>query len=1032
MKLLIIHISDIHLKNQVNGASEKFKTIAQAVQNVETGIDGLAVVVSGDVAWSGMEEEYAVAKSDFESLQSALLEKTKVREVKFVFIPGNHDCNFNGDSSARDTIIQGIRKGTNAPIGSSILNVCCEVQTQFFNFSDSFSTAISTRSDSRIYFENEWKIGIRSLMFRCYNTAWLSQLKEQQGGLYFPLKYLGAFEPDHANDYVVSVFHHPYNWLSATNGREFRRHIEKTSDLILTGHEHEEDHYQKFSFKGEVTEYLEGAVFQEHDNSDRSGFNAIWINLETQKQKIIAFHWQNNLFVPDDISGGWVPYRRGAWTAKKDFELSPVFQTWLDDPGATFAHPAKPVLTLSDIFVFPNLREFKTKETKDFTYGSLVEGKDCLKVLGSKRKTIILARQQAGKTTLAKVILKDFYNKGITPVYIHGDDISPSVDLDKFEALVELKYKHQYQNPLLPQFNQLDSDKILIVIDDFDHTKLNPKGRLTLLRNINARFERVCVLGDDALKFEEIAYGELNASVLSEYAQFELMEFGHFLRSKLIERWYNLGDEYTANPQDLAKKILHAENLITSLIGKSYVPSFPIFVLSFLQAADSSNPVNSSTGTYGSLYEVLIIKALAKKTKSFNIDLKAAYLGELAYWMFSNEKKSIAEEEWAYFHANYCNKFKISPQQHILQNEFEESGLIDHIDSKYRFRHSYAYYFFVARYFRDNIHQEPVKVVVASLCDKLYKEEHANIWLFLTHLSKAPFIVDVILQHAQKIFAEYKPIEFGEDISFVKSLYDRVPEIVLNDTEYKEQKETRLRKLDDQPGAEIGDVDEDEAARNEIVQLLAKLNLAFRTIEVLGQLVKNFPGSLVGTDKYELVKECYLLGLRTAEMILGLVRDNADSIAERFVEAIREAYPKLKEHTDLENRLKQSLFSLVEGACFGTIKRISHAVGHAGLEETYREVRKDVGTNAVKLIDMSVKLDNLLFPEEQLKELKKEFRNNVFCDRLLRHLVVHYLYIFPTSERLKQKICAELEIPIKRLRGLDVVSQQQKKISSRR
>ena len=42
----------------------------------------------------------------------------------------------------------------------------------------------------------------------------------------------------------------------------------------------------------------------------------------------------------------------------------------------------------------------------------------------------------------------------------------------------------------------------------------------------------------------------------------------------------------------------------------------------------------------------------------------------------------------------------------------------------------------------------------------------------------------------------------------------------------------------------------------------------------------------------------------------------------------------------------------------------------------------------MKLIDMSIKLDNLTFPEDDLKKLKKEFKSNPICDRLIRHLVV--------------------------------------------
>lgn len=99
----------------------------------------------------------------------------------------------------------------------------------------------------------------------------------------------------------------------------------------------------------------------------------------------------------------------------------------------------------------------------------------------------------------------------------------------------------------------------------------------------------------------------------------------------------------------------------------------------------------------------------------------------------------------------------------------------------------------------------------------------------------------------------------------------------------------------------------------------------------------------------------------------------------------------------MTNKIRLLLYWLIEGACFGMVKRISHTVGHSSLGETYREVVEDMNSNAVKLIDLSIKLDTLNFPLSRLRELKKDFRSNIFCDRLLNRLVVHYLLIAGVS-----------------------------------
>jgi hypothetical protein len=89
-----------------------------------------------------------------------------------------------------------------------------------------------------------------------------------------------------------------------------------------------------------------------------------------------------------------------------------------------------------------------------------------------------------------------------------------------------------------------------------------------------------------------------------------------------LSKWYSIGIEYVANPEELAKKVEFAERLMTTLLGKNYLPSYAVFILTLLQAHDSGSRMDTSVGTYGGLYEVLITQALATKSKVGNLDLK--------------------------------------------------------------------------------------------------------------------------------------------------------------------------------------------------------------------------------------------------------------------------------------------------------------------------------------------------------------------------------------------------------------------------
>jgi hypothetical protein len=632
MKTLILHISDIHLREgHSNPSIPKFKFVAQAVQNEEPDLAGIIVVVSGDLAYGGQHKEYDMAKECLDTLSRELMERTKVDDIQFVFVPGNHDCDFTGNQKIRTLTIDAIRNGEEPD--EEMLECCCKPQLEFTRFRNEYPTGKPHCEESLLHWEYYVKLGGFRIELRCFNTAWMSQMHEQQGALHIPDLVSQRSSDATPSDYIVSVFHHPYNWMPAESFRKFRSLIEDSSDLILTGHEHEADHFQKYSFKSqEVNDYLEGAVFQEHDRSDRSGFHAVFLDLSIQRQRTVTFIWDSDLFSADSEKSPWVAYKRGSRSGKRDFELSPDFAEWLDDPGANYHHQAKADLKLSDIFVFPNLKEFEISKKSDFIYGSVIEARDALKVLGSKRKVLIFGRQQAGKSTLAKILFLDLYAKNLTPVFVSGDDLTKRhLNFKHLEELVESKFARIYRNPNLPAFKQLDKDKGVLIIDDFDHSSLNSKGRLKLLEVAAQRYDRLVILADDVIKLEELAVHTGGGDVLTDFNQFEILQFGHLLRSKLITRWFSIGSEYESDQVELGRRIHLAEQMVSTMLGKNYLPHYPVFILTLIQASESASYPNTGVGTYGSLYEVIITQSLATKGSNIALDTKMTYLSEVTH-----------------------------------------------------------------------------------------------------------------------------------------------------------------------------------------------------------------------------------------------------------------------------------------------------------------------------------------------------------------------------------------------------------------
>jgi len=87
----IIHLSDIHFRSGDNWISGRGAAIVRAARAEEPACKHFVVVLSGDVGYSGAEEEYDLASSFLASIRA---EFNDGADMHIAIIPGNHDCDF--------------------------------------------------------------------------------------------------------------------------------------------------------------------------------------------------------------------------------------------------------------------------------------------------------------------------------------------------------------------------------------------------------------------------------------------------------------------------------------------------------------------------------------------------------------------------------------------------------------------------------------------------------------------------------------------------------------------------------------------------------------------------------------------------------------------------------------------------------------------------------------------------------------------------------------------------------------------------
>lgn len=1009
MKIAFLHLSDIHFQADTDPLLNRANQIAAALGSADAIVDACVVVATGDIAYAGKKSEFEIADRFFTSLRTELAKRYGTRNVKFAFVPGNHDCDFALDTQPRPALIEDVQQRlSDIKNDDSALRTLLTAQTEFFRFASRWMGFKA--GDPWIFHEELLSFERFKVHAACYNTSYTSQLCEDQGALFFPIQLatprLGA--PDVS--ITIALLHHPYHWLESNNAVTLRKHLDSTSDFVLTGHQHAEASYQKKNMGGDEVTYFEGAALQDGDSTG-GGFNLILSDLEQQKIRRLQFSWKKGAYELLQ-SCDWIPFPRKTTVLR--FEPSAEHQQFLCDPGTGFTHPRKAVLTLEDIFVYPDMNKL--------SLGKNVAGRDIPEMVRSDDVADFLLRQdnlfisgddQAGKTSLAKTLFAELLKAGFVPVLISGAELR-SVREQTVIRTVNQSFSHQYSNESLDSYKRLELKQKVLLLDNWHGVNLNSQGKAILIELLAKLFGRIYVFSGEGFRIEEIARNAELANPLRAFQFCEIREFGHVLRARLVEKWQGLGRDYTWDVNAHAHETHETEKLLATLLGKNLIPSYPVNILGILQAFEARRSASTPSGSYGYLYEALLTIALSKVAKDgTELDLMYTFIARLAFYLFSTERKLLTKADVERVSHEYYQEYSISVDVSDYLERLESAQVLLKVNGNFDFRYKYVYYYFVARYFQDVLRESPTSPEIRQklnvMADQVYYEDYLGILMFVLYLTKDAELINHIVSNANAIYGGQEPCDFDGHIQFINRLYKSSPNVLIPGSDLESNREEYRKKLDEAREADrFLQVQNEKLAYSEELNDVVKLNIAFKTLQLLGQVLRNFPGSLHKNIKVDIARACYFLGLRVTRAIMKIAENNLEQFRSYVAEIIKDHRPSLTDG-ELAKTADEAVIWLTRRAAFGMIKRVSYAVGLELLEETYKSILESSHHEvSIRLIDMSLKLDHFTgFPEGEIDELWDELRKNDFCQMIIRDI-----YLFGLDYRILQRLGAKLDIKV--------------------
>lgn len=1021
-EIIVVQLSDIHFNAKNNSVQEKSEKLYDAIKNEIGRSKNIFIIITGDIANTGAKSEYDIAYHFLNNLEHKLKEYCQHSlEIHFIFAPGNHDCDFSTDEDIQEIREVMIEKVLTSPndIKPSWIKQCVTVQENYFNFIANFNSYNNINHDlsNNLFKRYEYEIEDKKIAFNSFNIAWLSKQKETQAQLIYPINNIDMDSLESLDiHYSISLFHHPFHWLDHISARSFKDFVNKTSDLLFTGHEHTSSGSKIEGIDNSyMIQHIEAASLQEK-NPKKSSFNLFKIDLENDLQEFCKYEWEEDFYEKKISNNGNIVKK-----TKTLFSMKKSYMEYINKLAIKINHPYQEDIGLSDIFIYPDLKAISMdKENENSMF--IEKSSDTLKEISSLKKSIVYGNETSGKSSLLRMLQMHYYRNDYVAIIIDSTYIDPNDHKENnLKSLITKSFKKEYERSAhtLSKFEQLDKNKIVLLIDGFEKAKLNSEYKGKFIQTIeDLGYSNILITSHEHLRFEATTEGIL-ADVLKHWDHYSIKELGHKLRSKFIRQWIILGQESSLEKTTLTLQVREKAESINKTVGYNIIPAYPVYIMALLQAMEANETNNLAKSSYGHYYQYLILDNLKKAKENLepkDINTIFGFTSQYAFEIFKTKNYLFTLEDIKNFLMNYCVEKEFTPLFDIVDTLIASSIIVQY-EGKYKFTHNFIYYYFVANYFAEHYTKAGVEEIIFKMSERLYRTEFANILMFILHLTPKDAIIARLIEESKKIFSEMQEFTFSTDE--VKSLNNSIKRdfIECNEKSLEENHHDKLESDQKKEHIEknINKEDRDEADYNENIQelnLFAKINLSFKMIEILGEIIKNYSGTLDGGVKHDMISETHSVGLRTLKSLMDLFENEHQNIMKEIKKMVEKKHHVTSDK--INDDIARLVYGLASNVSTNVIKKIAKATASKDLRGLLKKIiDKDPENNAKLILEQAIELDfeNGMNIKEliNLHNKFKDEKNNI-CNTTLKKLVLEHLYMFNISFDKKQSICQKLDI----------------------
>lgn len=1039
MELLLVHITDIHIENDAdyNILDEKSVYIANAINKhiIDEKNTLLIICITGDIAYSGKEEQYLSASIIFSDIIESIRKRYEELFIQVVIVPGNHDCDFDReDSVIRESLL---RDSNLDMLNSSIIKTCSKAEENYFNFVKNWDQEIAplvSASDESIFAINGLIYKGVSLKFHCLNTAWCSNKNEKPKEMKIAIPKL---EDKTEEDIVITLMHHDESWLNWESAEEWKKYYKHYSDIVLVGHDHVSEIILKDNYGAATNYFIKGNQLYNSHYPEQSGFNILKIDLESNIERFFSYQWNGKLYenILDTKSR---EFKRNRYI-KNGVELKSDFLEYLDDNEIDLVNKSKGILKLSDVFVYPVLKGEDINNKKNKVLYKNKE--DILRIIKNKKYVMISGEKEYGKTALLKQLYKNFFEMKLYPVMVDATKLRTG-EGDELNKKIAEFYGQQYSNLEEEEILQMEEEKKVCIIDNFEEIVVSDKLMKKILHYLTCKFGIVVItsnLQNDLLGF--LKNVETKEYLEKKFSRLYIQDLKNYMRRKLVSRWLLLSNE-DQDQESQEFDVLCRNKLaqVQSVMKTGFFNKTPIEFLLVLSYLDNYEKMNTDYSRYSYIYECLI---LDKINEISNGDTNEAtmyktILEQLAFRVYDEEQQQNMQESFVLgVIFDYNQEYRGSKGSAIeVLNNLTKYKVLEKREGEYRFKHSYMYYYFTGSYILNQLPPEKKSQITKKIFADLSKELNFNIALFLAYDMSVEYeILPLIETVCGELLVEYQNFKYAKQKDLLKKLeydIDRKVEKIFNIPknvnipkiqEEKALKQYELEELNE-TSVQSGEDEELLEKEAELDKMTIEFTKTIRIIEFLGDIIKNYSSSIKRRPRIEIINLMYTSSMK----LMGALYESLNDMIDIIIDIVDEKAKEDKEEIAAKSQFKMKINEFLSqfwGAFVGvTISNLGYSLQSDRIVDEMADVRAEKNCTFFEMasIDYLIRTQNGHLPVKEIEEcVKGKKKLDAFSLSILSQNIALYLKNYQYNVNDKKAVCSLLNFNIK-----DIFIEEQK------